>query len=397
VTIPVGSIGTVVRIDADGDIYVNFGAELNPLKMIRTSMFDQIEAVADSVCARFWSHLFLCDFLAIDITQSFTFPLSFCIFSCLFALNLKICPFSAPPHQASDSSVAATASDSSTSTTSSAPAFAPAFTFPGAATAPAAASANNASGVASNPAAAAPTLSTAATHFRLNAATVPAGGLRVRRGPSTDTEHIGTLADFNAVYAFSEVNGDWAKLEHVHCGFALMGSDQYRPHNPQIDGWCAVRLDGEELLVPCAAPTVATVGANAAPATVPASFSFGSPASAPVPSAAASSPAPSFNSGNAPVAAAPTPAAASGFSFGAGVSPVSLGASATSTSTVASASVAPPQFAVAMRVRALVEIAPGLVASFDSLLLFFCHNFSLSPSWQMKSRGFHTSSYRSSR
>ena len=42
--IPVGTLGAVLRIDSDGDIYVDFGAALNSNKMIRTAMFDHIEA-----------------------------------------------------------------------------------------------------------------------------------------------------------------------------------------------------------------------------------------------------------------------------------------------------------------------------------------------------------------
>jgi hypothetical protein len=42
--IPMGTIGTVLRIDADGDIHVNFGAELNSDKMISPRNFDQIES-----------------------------------------------------------------------------------------------------------------------------------------------------------------------------------------------------------------------------------------------------------------------------------------------------------------------------------------------------------------
>jgi hypothetical protein len=61
VVIPANTVGTVTRIDNDGDIYVDFGAALNPNKMIRTQMFDQIEAVSDSVCSCLLSmllHLF---------------------------------------------------------------------------------------------------------------------------------------------------------------------------------------------------------------------------------------------------------------------------------------------------------------------------------------------------
>jgi hypothetical protein len=47
--IPAGTIGTVLRMDLDGDIYVNFGSSVNTDKLVRTSMFDQIEAVSASV------------------------------------------------------------------------------------------------------------------------------------------------------------------------------------------------------------------------------------------------------------------------------------------------------------------------------------------------------------
>lgn len=44
--IPAGTIGTVIRIDADGDVHVDFGAALNSDKMISSRNLDLIEADA---------------------------------------------------------------------------------------------------------------------------------------------------------------------------------------------------------------------------------------------------------------------------------------------------------------------------------------------------------------
>ena len=49
--IPVGTIGTVLRTDSDGDIFVDFGAALNPEKFVPRRLFDQIEAVTDAAPA----------------------------------------------------------------------------------------------------------------------------------------------------------------------------------------------------------------------------------------------------------------------------------------------------------------------------------------------------------
>jgi hypothetical protein len=47
----VGTIGTVLRTDSDGDIFVNFGFELNAERFVPRRMFDQIEAVTDAAPA----------------------------------------------------------------------------------------------------------------------------------------------------------------------------------------------------------------------------------------------------------------------------------------------------------------------------------------------------------
>ena len=84
--------------------------------------------------------------------------------------------------------------------------------------------------------------------FKLNRTNVPDAGLRVRRGPSVHSEHIGTLADFEQTYEFARVEGDWAKIMPIHGGKALAKSYGYIAHDAAIDGWCAVRLNGKTLL-----------------------------------------------------------------------------------------------------------------------------------------------------
>jgi hypothetical protein len=67
-------------------------------------------------------------------------------------------------------------------------------------------------------------------------------GLRVRKGPGTDTEHIATLIwDHGASLLVAEQRGDWVKLCPSMYEDRLRQSPDFKPHSPDADGWCLRR------------------------------------------------------------------------------------------------------------------------------------------------------------
>ena len=99
--------------------------------------------------------------------------------------------------------------------------------------------------VAPAPAAAAP------LKFKLNRANVPSGGLRIRRHANISSDLVGSLKDFDAVYTFSRIEGDWAKLApETYPRCSLEHSLGYVAHDTSVEGWCAFRLSGNDSFVP---------------------------------------------------------------------------------------------------------------------------------------------------
>ena len=48
--------------------------------------------------------------------------------------------------------------------------------------------------------------------FTLSRKNVASGGLRVRKFPTLDSAHVGTLKSFGKNYVFDKVSGDWAHI-----------------------------------------------------------------------------------------------------------------------------------------------------------------------------------------
>ena len=67
-------------------------------------------------------------------------------------------------------------------------------------------------------------------------------GLRVRKGPGTDTEHIASLVwEHGASILVAEERGDWVKLCPSMYEDRLRQSPDFKPHSPNVDGWCLRR------------------------------------------------------------------------------------------------------------------------------------------------------------
>jgi serine/threonine protein kinase len=75
--------------------------------------------------------------------------------------------------------------------------------------------------------------------------------VRVRLNPSLSSPQVGALR-VGAAFMFSRVDGEWAKLSSLHYS-CLQGVvdkcvlQNFLPHNPETQGFCILRVDGEEL------------------------------------------------------------------------------------------------------------------------------------------------------
>ena len=86
--------------------------------------------------------------------------------------------------------------------------------------------------------------------YKLEAANVAAGGLRVRKLPTLSSAQVASVefAAFSGdTIRVAEVRGDWVKVHPLEF-VALQRSRGFIAHDPYTEGWCAWRLGGKTLL-----------------------------------------------------------------------------------------------------------------------------------------------------
>lgn len=293
--IPAGTIGTVLRTDSDGDIYINFGAALNPDRFIPRRMFDQIEAVADaapafgSAVSGFGSPAAATAAAAAARPSGFfgsaapaagfagqpqpgTSPGGFGGFGAAqprpfgapagattgfvgggfggfgtaqprpFGVQAPMFGFGSAPRPAGGPGGAFAFGGGNPSNVTRAPTFASG-----------ASSGNNSS-------------STSTAHmYRVDAST----SLLVRRGPAASADpssHIGLLAP-NSSHLILRVEGEFAKLSPLSLGENLRGTQYFNPaHDPATEGWVRAMTGAAIHLHPASfgAPTIVALRAQQA-------------------------------------------------------------------------------------------------------------------------------------